>query len=663
MAFPNYWAEVCDPVSHKYYPIDPIVLSTIASSDELLQTFEPRGKKAEKAKQVICYTISFSVDGTAKDVTIRYLKRHQLPGKTKGVRMPVEKVPIYDRKGKVKRYEEYDWFRTLTSMHDRPESKRTAADDLEDQTDLKPYKPAKEEKHVEKESLQGYKQSAEFVLEQHLRREEAMRPGAEPVKTFTTGKGDKETEYPVYLRADIVVCKTVESWHKEGRAIKMGEQPLKYVPMRAVTLIRKREMEDAQRETGEKLKQGLYSDAQTDWIIPPPIKNGVIPRNAFGNMDVYVPTMVPKGAVHLPLKGSAKLCRKLEIDYAEACTGFEFGKQRAVPVLTGVVVAKENEHLVRDAWRAEQQEVKRKEDTKRTATALHWWRKMLLGLRVLERMRVEYADAGGGSEEVNPFVLRAQREGRAKASAKEADVNGEMGGGGFFLPGHSEEEVPQGQKRSQEGGQGGFLTDGDNEDDDAEAGGGFLVEDDRNGTSMKSPPNNHAPITPVFLQSMHKAVDGAADTDPESAQDIALKTSFAPSRKGRNQVQAKKSAVKLPARNKVVVSSDSEDSSLSDLPEAQGNDTEDSTDDSDTGAIPTPPQRKKTRRSSPQVIVSPQKTVTPAARRESTRAAKKATPVRSPYFVHSDEDEDDEFDSDVEVVRPRRTTARTQSKA
>lgn len=52
--------------------------------------------------------------------------------------------------------------------------------------------------------------------------------------------------------------------------------------------------------------------------------DGRIPRNPFGNIDVYVPSMIPPGAIHLPLKGSAKLARRLGISYAEAVTGFEF---------------------------------------------------------------------------------------------------------------------------------------------------------------------------------------------------------------------------------------------------------------------------------------------------------------------------------------------------
>jgi hypothetical protein len=95
--------------------------------------------------------------------------------------------------------------------------------------------------------------------------------------------------------------------------------------------------------------------------------------------------MLPEGAVHLPCefmaslqlkldtkpnalvdKGIAKVAKQLGIDYAEACvrrdsvgslryydltcqcsqTGFEFKKQRAIPVLTGIAVATEYEDLV-----------------------------------------------------------------------------------------------------------------------------------------------------------------------------------------------------------------------------------------------------------------------------------------------------------------------------
>lgn len=365
------------------------------SNPDTLAAFYCRGTAADKAKQVFAYIIAFSSDGTAKDVTTRYLPKQQWPGKTKGFRLPPEKAPVYNKHGKIKKWEEWDWFKSVIRPYGRAYSQRQPWDEIEDAGDLVPKKPEKR-KHMDeeggKETLQGYKNSALYVLERHLRREEALKPGSKIVRYFTTGKGEKEKKEPVYYRKDVVPCKTVESWHKEGRAVKEGEQPLKYVPMRAVTVTRKREIEEREREEGGKVMQGLYSEAQTDWIIPDPIQDGKIPRNAFGNIDVYVPTMVPKGAVHIPKKGTPRICKRLGIDYAEACTGFEFGKQRAVPVLTGVVVAAENKDIVIDAWRLDQAERAKKEKAKKEAVIFGLWKKFFYGLRVVDRMRKEYGD-------------------------------------------------------------------------------------------------------------------------------------------------------------------------------------------------------------------------------------------------------------------------------
>ena len=62
-----------------------------------------------------------------------------------------------------------------------------------------------------------------------------------------------------------------------------------------------------------------------------------MPKNDFGNIDLYVPTMLPAGAAHIPceyrnrrlvssrmfscsfiVKGTAKIARQLGFDYAEA---------------------------------------------------------------------------------------------------------------------------------------------------------------------------------------------------------------------------------------------------------------------------------------------------------------------------------------------------------
>ncbi|KAI4118021.1 MAG: hypothetical protein LQ345_001857 [Seirophora villosa] len=438
LVFPTYWAEVVSPITQKVYPVDPFLLDpAVATKPEHLSAFEARGAKADKAKQVFAYVIAYSPDGTVKDVTTRYLKNHMWPGRTKGVRLPTEKIPIYNSKGKIKHHEEYDWFKTVMSGYTRPDGKRTTADDMEDATDLQAAKREKKDTSKEKEgTLQFYKTSAEYVLERHLRREEAIAPDAEPVRSFTAGKGDDRKDEPVFLRKDVLVCRTGESWHKEGRQIKADQTPLKMVPIRAVTLTRKREVEEAERDGGgEKVKQGLYAWDQTEWIVPAPIAGGVIPKNAYGNMDCFVPTMVPRGAAHVPLRATAKICKRLGVDFAEAVTGFEFGKQRAVPVITGVVVAAEHEALVRKEWEEDERERRIKEEGKREKVALGVWKKFLVGLRIVERVRGEYGAGGQAREESNPFTNRKKRGKTERADRPEVldDDDDDDTGGGFLV--------------------------------------------------------------------------------------------------------------------------------------------------------------------------------------------------------------------------------------
>lgn len=284
LEFPHYWTEVRSPVTDKYLPVDAMVKKIVGTSRDLIELFEPRGGKAEKKRQVTAYVVGYSQDGTAKDVTVRYLKRQMLPGKTKGVRMPVKKVPVHNRHGKVKRYDEFDWFKLAMAGYTRGGEKQpvTEADQLEDLVDLTPAKVEKKQVKEGEETLQYYKTSQEYVLARHLKREEALLADAKPVKIFKTKSKGKTNEEPVYLRSDVVHVKSAETWHKQGRAPIAGEIPLKQVPYRAATINRQRELAEAEKATGQKALQGLFSMEQTDWIIPPPIQDGVIPKNEYG---------------------------------------------------------------------------------------------------------------------------------------------------------------------------------------------------------------------------------------------------------------------------------------------------------------------------------------------------------------------------------------------
>ncbi|KAK4237352.1 hypothetical protein C8A03DRAFT_44770 [Achaetomium macrosporum] len=465
LEFPHYWTEVLSPVTNKYLPVDPIVKAVVATNRELVESLEPRGGKADKAKQVMAYVVGYSQDGTAKDVTVRYLKRQMLPGRTKGMRMPVEKVPVYNRHGKVKRYDQFDWFKSVMRGYVRGDRSHpiTEVDEEEDSTDLKPAKLEKKEVKDGGETLQYYKQSKEFVLERHLKREEALLPTARPVKTFKNkSKGAHPQEEPVYSRKDVVLVKSAETWHKQGRAPIPGEEPLKRVPYRAATTNRRREIAEAEAATGEKVLQGLYSFDQTDWIIPPPIQNGVIPKNEYGNIDMFVEHMCPEGAVHVPYRGAMRAAKRLGIDFAEAVVDFEFGHRMAVPVIQGVVIAEEHYDRVMEELAKDGAEKKRKEDEKRRKAALAMWRKFIMGMRILERIKQDYGEV---REDVDVFGrgsggrLLVER-GMQDAGADPAEDRDTAGG---FLPeGYEEDDDKTGNLTS------GFFPVVDDEDDGGE---------------------------------------------------------------------------------------------------------------------------------------------------------------------------------------------------
>ncbi|KAI1310446.1 Rad4 transglutaminase-like domain-containing protein [Xylaria venustula] len=434
LEFPHYWTEVLSPVTNKYIVVDPIVKSIVGTNRDLIESLEPRGGKADKAKQIMAYCVGFSQDGTAKDVTVRYLKKQVFPGKTKGVRMPEEKVPIYNKHGKVRRYEQFNWFKSIIRGYSRGDKKHpvTALDEIEEATDLKPAQPEKKEVKEGEETLQYYKTSKDYVLQRHLRREEALLPEAVPVKVFRNKvKGGKVEEEDVYLRKDVVSVKSAETWHKQGRAPLEGAQPLKHAPYRAATTNRRREIAEAEAATGKKVLQPLYSFDQTDWIIPDPIKDGVIPKNEYGNIDMFAEHMCPEGAVHVPYRGGPRVCKRLGIDFAEAVVGFEFGHRMAVPVIQGVVIAQEHHGLLLEELEKEEAERARKEDEKRRKAALSTWIRFLRGLRIADRIRQEY-----GHLDETADVLEDENRNQAGV---EIDAHDDDMGGGFLPEGYEDE--------------------------------------------------------------------------------------------------------------------------------------------------------------------------------------------------------------------------------
>lgn len=534
LEFPHYWTEVLSPATQKYVPVDVIVKNIVGTNRDLIESLGPRGAKADKAKQVMAYVVGFSQDGTAKDVTVRYLKGQLFPGRTKGTRMPPEKIPVYNKNGKVKRYDQFDWFKSVMRAYTRGGENYplTEVDYDEDATDLKIAQAVKKEVKEGEETLQYFKSSKEFVLERHLKREEALLPTAKPVKYFKNKgkKGDGEEE-PVYLRKDVVAVKSEETWHKQGRAPRPGAQPLKWAPFRAATTNRRRELAEAEAAAGHKVLQGLYSHDQTDWIIPPPIQNGIIPKNQYGNIDLFVEHMLPEGAAHVPYRTAIRVCRRLEIDFAEAVVDFEFGHRMAVPVIQGVVIPEEHYDRVMEEVAKEEAEKARKEDEKRRKVVLGAWRKLLMGMRIAERVRREY---GHLKDSFQAFGhSRDDRQEQDMPTGETGEVGGEDMAGGFLPGGFDNEEEEEEEEPEHRGGfhKSSFFPAIEDEEDGGDEGDARLVIEDGGATTARvaSPashmgetsPQRWAPqrrtrkMTRMYSEEEEEEDDGDTDSDDE----------------------------------------------------------------------------------------------------------------------------------------------------
>ncbi|PPQ80442.1 hypothetical protein CVT25_001769 [Psilocybe cyanescens] len=390
---PVYWTEVFSRPDSRWFPVDPIraivnkrkVFDPTPSSSSI----NTQARIPTKVENRMVYVVAFEEDGYARDVTRRYAKEYSAKvAKVQGG----SNAPNIGGGGKGR---QAWWDKVVTSI-ERPF--RLNRDDLEDQeleaVQLMEGMPT---------TMSGFKDHPLYVLTRHLKQTETIHPP--PPTTPELGKFRGE---PVYPRSAVVSLKTAENWIRNtGRTVKSGEQPMKMVKIRAGTVNRMRELEvlkdelnvaghdgpngEGSSNSGGEVMQGLYAFSQTEPYVPDPVIDGKVPKNNFGNIDLYVPSMLPRGAVHIPFKGVAKIARKLGLDYAEAVTGFEFKKRRAFPILEGVVVAAQNgETLLEAFWEAER-EAEEKARIKREERVLKHWTRLIHGLRIRQRLQDQYA--------------------------------------------------------------------------------------------------------------------------------------------------------------------------------------------------------------------------------------------------------------------------------
>lgn len=177
---------------------------------------------------------------------------------------------------------------------------------------------------------------------------------------------------------------------------------------------------------------------------------------------------------------------------------------RAAPYIEGIVVAEENEDIVRDAWEEDQVQRKIKEDEKREKAALTLWRRFIVGLRIVQRLHEVYED-GDGMEEVNPFTAKRFRE---KGKTVRAAHDEEGGGGGFINDGASDDGEP-----------GGFTRDSEDEDVEMGGGGGFLLDVEEDPSDKVSVKKNSVPTQAMSMKEMLAQKQKVAQSIPDSEEE------------------------------------------------------------------------------------------------------------------------------------------------
>ncbi|XP_074007592.1 DNA repair protein complementing XP-C cells isoform X1 [Numenius arquata] len=305
------------------------------------------------ATKPLSYTVGFDNDGSVRDVTQRY-------------------DPVWmttTRKSRV----DPEWWEDTLQPYKSPYVERDKKEENEFQVKLQdqPLPTA----------IGEYKNHPLYALKRHLLKYQAIYPETAAVLGYCRGEA-------VYSRDCVHTLHSKDTWLKKARVVRIGEVPYKMVKGFSNQARKARLAEPANRD---KEDLALFGRWQTEEYQPPIAVDGKVPRNEYGNVYLFLPSMLPVGCVQLRLPNLNRLARKLDIDCAQAITGFDFHGGYSHPVTDGYVVCEEYKEVLIAAWENEQAEIEKKEKEKREKRALGNWKLLTKGLLIRERLKQRYS--------------------------------------------------------------------------------------------------------------------------------------------------------------------------------------------------------------------------------------------------------------------------------
>ncbi|XP_051010872.1 DNA repair protein complementing XP-C cells isoform X1 [Acomys russatus] len=323
------------------------------------------------ATKPMTYVVGIDSDGWVRDITQRY----------DPVWMTATRKCRVDAK----------WWSESLRPYQSPYTERDKKEDLEFQA-----------KHLDQSlptSISTYKNHPLYALKRHLLKFQAIYPETAAVLGYCRGEA-------VYSRDCVHTLHSRDTWLKQARVVRLGEVPYK-VTVRCL----QRDVPGSKSWEGEMVKGfsnrarkarlsepqlqdyndlALYGHWQTEEYQPPVAVDGKVPRNEFGNVYLFLPSMMPIGCVQMNLPNLHRVARKLGIDCVQAITGFDFHGGYCHPVTDGYVVCEEFKDVLLAAWEKEQDLIEKKEKEKKEKRALGNWKLLVRGLLIRERLKLRY---------------------------------------------------------------------------------------------------------------------------------------------------------------------------------------------------------------------------------------------------------------------------------
>lgn len=387
-SWPVFWVEVWDKDAKKYVTIDPAVKHTI----EVVVNKSKLEPPMNCIRNNAWYVVGYDRLGGVRDITRRYAKEYNAKVRKKRI----------DRELKWT-----EWWPRLLKGACSPNRVNPNRVDKFEEIDFNEF----HEREGMPSSIADFKSHPVYVLESDLKWNEVLEPMVSCGTIRKKTKNGKDSGLlPVYKRSNVVSLRTPKGWYMRGRVLKVGERPMKVYKGGAGKTPGKggaRDTPDSDDDTDKR----LYAESQTELYVPPPVTNGKIPRNAYKNIDVYEPWMVPAGTVHIQAKESEKAARLMGLEYAPAVVGFDFegGRRREVKAkVQGIVTLEqygEAVALVAEFLKEQkdEDEVKRKE-----LLILRSWRVFLTKLQIKNRLIEDHGEVFSSEEEESEQENRSE---------------------------------------------------------------------------------------------------------------------------------------------------------------------------------------------------------------------------------------------------------------